>query len=169
MTLRLILVRHAKSSWDNPFADDHARVLNDRGRASVSAVADWLAAAGHVPGQVYCSDAARTRETLALILPVWPDAAVVYRSDLYLASPDRMLMVLHKATAPVVAMIAHNPGTAMMACGLVAKRPTHPRFGDFPTCATAVIDFDLEEWKAAQPGLGRAVDFVVPRDLIGSA
>ncbi len=169
MTLRLILIRHAKSSWNDPAADDHARVLNDRGRASATAVASWLAEKGHMPQQVLCSDAVRTHATLALILPVWPKAQVSYRHDLYHASPDRMLMVLHRATAPVVALIGHNPGAAMLACGLVAKRPAHPRFGDFPTCAVAVIDFDCTEWQAAQPGQGHAVDFVVPRDLIGGA
>ena len=167
MTLRLILIRHAKSSWDNPAGDDHTRVLNDRGRASATALAGWLADNGYVPGQVFCSDAARTHGTLGLILPVWPDARVAYRHDLYHASPDRMLMVLHRATAPVVALIGHNPGAAMLASGLVAKPPVHPRFADFPTGAVAVIDFDGAEWETAQPGQGRAVDFVVPRDLIG--
>ncbi len=43
MTLRLILIRHAKSSWSDPFADDHARVLNARGQDSAKAVGEWMA------------------------------------------------------------------------------------------------------------------------------
>ena len=38
MTKRLILIRHAKSSWDDPFGDDHARILNTRGQASAAAI-----------------------------------------------------------------------------------------------------------------------------------
>ena len=54
MTCRLILIRHAKSSWDDPMADDHARVLNGRGRASAAAIGGWLAAKSYLPDVVLC-------------------------------------------------------------------------------------------------------------------
>ena len=63
MTKRLILIRHAKSSWSDPFADDHARVLNKRGIASARAVGAWLAENDYVPQMILCSDSARTQET----------------------------------------------------------------------------------------------------------
>ena len=56
MTLTLLIIRHAKSSWEDPFADDHARVLNGRGRRSADALGDWLNGSGHVPDTCLCSD-----------------------------------------------------------------------------------------------------------------
>ncbi|WP_322890505.1 MULTISPECIES: SixA phosphatase family protein [unclassified Yoonia] len=166
MTLTLILIRHAKSSWDDPFADDHARVLNARGRAAAPAISAWLAAQGHVPDVVLCSDAARTQETAALILPHLapaPDLQLV--PALYHASPDTMLDLLQKQTARRIAMIGHNPGIAMFADGMIERRPAHPRFGDYPTCATCVIRFDADRWDRAAPRSGRCTAFITPADL----
>ena len=63
MVRRLILMRHAKSSWADDDAADIDRVLNCRGRKSCKAVGRWLRDEGQIPDQVLCSSAARTRET----------------------------------------------------------------------------------------------------------
>ncbi|MCI2401104.1 histidine phosphatase family protein [Aliiroseovarius subalbicans] len=167
MTLRLILTRHAKSTWDDPLLADKDRPLNKRGRASAKAVGKWLARGGYGPQEVLCSSAVRTRETWAKIsdkLLHPPKAA--YLDALYLAEPDQMLAALQRAQSDVVMMIAHNPGSAYMAQGLVATPPDHGRFQHYPTCATTVIDFPVSDWSDVGWGKGQAVDFVVPRDLI---
>ena len=64
MTRRLILMRHAKSSWDNPFAEDHQRPLNGRGKRSAKAIGEWLRAQGYLPDQILSSSATRTRELM---------------------------------------------------------------------------------------------------------
>ncbi|WP_019953344.1 SixA phosphatase family protein [Yoonia vestfoldensis] len=162
----LILIRHAKSSWDDPFADDHARVLNDRGRAAAPAIGAWLASEGHVPDVVLCSDAARTQETAALILPHLAPAPVLQLvPGLYHASPDTMLDVLRRQTAHCIAMIGHNPGIAMFADGMIGRRPAHPRFGDYPTGATCVIAFDIADWGNAARHSGTCKAFRTPGDL----
>ena len=69
---RLILTRHAKSSWEDPLTPDHDRPLNERGRAAAADLGQWLASRGYVPGQVLCSDALRTRKTWAGIAPAIP-------------------------------------------------------------------------------------------------
>jgi len=166
MPRRLILLRHAKSDWTDADASDHARVLNPRGRAACDAIGPWLAAHGYVPDEVLCSDAARTRETWARLaphLPAAPDATL--RGDLYLAEPGGMLAALQRATGAVVAMVGHNPGIGSLATGLLADRPAHDDFGRYPTLATLVADFDVDAWADVVPFTGRAVDFVVPRDL----
>ncbi|MBQ2261428.1 MAG: histidine phosphatase family protein [Loktanella sp.] len=168
MALTLILIRHAKSSWDDPGADDNARVLNARGRGAAPAIGGWLAAQGYVPDIMLCSDAVRTQETAALIMPHLtpaPDLQILPR--LYHASPDSMLDLIQKQTAPVVALIGHNPGIGLLASGLVKRRPAHPRFGDYPTCATAVIRFDSKNWGNVAPRTGNCDDFIVPGDLTG--
>lgn len=166
MTLKLILIRHAKSSWDDPFGDDHGRILNERGRAAAPAMAQWMAAQGHLPDQVLCSDAARTKETLALMLPIWGAAPdIQYQNRLYHAAPYTLLDALNKASGRCVALVAHNPGIGGMACGILKSRPEHPRYADYPTCATAVIGFDVEAWAQVTPGTGRILDFAIPADV----
>lgn len=159
---RLILIRHAKSGWDDPFADDHARVLTKRGRGAAGAVGRWLAQTGYVPQLILCSDAARTMETcdhltagMGQLPPVRP------HSMLYHASPDTILEQISREEAQTIAVIAHNPGIGMLADALVRQRPAHHRFLDYPTCATSVIDFE----GPIAIGHGTLVDFVVPKDL----
>lgn len=169
MTKRLILIRHAKSSWDSAFADDHARTLNPRGRASAQAIGDWLADQGHIPQTVLCSDAMRTQETAKLILSkLSPTPELRLSGMLYHAAPDTIVDLLQHETAQTVAVIAHNPSIGMLANALVKTPPDHARFSDYPTCATTVIDFSINTWAGVERQSGICVDFIVPRDLIGT-
>lgn len=166
MTLRLILTRHAKSSWDDPTLPDHDRPLNDRGRRAAAALGRWLASRGDLPGEVLCSDARRTRETWEGIAPHLPGApAAILKPALYHAGPDVMLAVLRHATAPVVMMLGHNPGIADFAQRLLARPPADPAFHRYPTGATLVATFEADRWDEVGFGTGAALDFVVPRRL----
>ena len=168
MTLRLILTRHAKSDWSSPGQPDHDRPLNARGRRQAPLIGAWLASRGVVPGEALVSDATRTAETAALILPgTGATVAATLVPRLYHADPDTMLAVLRTALAPVVLMVGHNPGIAEMAQALAHVAPTHPRWHDYPTGATAVIEFALPDWAEAAFGRGAVRDFVVPDDLEG--
>ncbi|EBA11945.1 SixA phosphatase family protein [Roseobacter sp. CCS2] len=170
MTLRLILIRHAKSSWSDPFGDDHERTLNKRGRASATAIGEWMAQEGYLPDTVLCSDAARTRETAALILSALdPEPRLQLSGRIYHAAPDTILEMVQKQTDQTIAVVGHNPGIGMLANGLVRSAPDHRRFSDYPTCASTVIDFDIGKWTEVQPRTGQCKAFVVPRDLIGTA
>jgi phosphohistidine phosphatase len=166
MTLRLILIRHAKSDWSQPGQPDHDRPLNDRGRRDAARLGVWLASRGDRPDQILCSTATRTRETLDHLLPALGDAPEIsFRDSLYHAAPPVMLAEIGKATGQVVMVLGHNPGIAELA-RLLAHRPAqHPRFVDYPTAATTVFDFAVETWAEAGPGRGALRDFVVPDDL----
>ena len=170
MSLRLILVRHAKSSWKRPALDDHARPLNGRGRRSATAIGRWLAERGHVPERTLSSDSVRTRESWARIaaeLPDPPRAEWLHR--LYHASPETLLESLRSAgTASPVLVLGHNPGMAVAAWRLAVAAPEHPRFDRYPTAATTVYDFAAERWSALEWGTGTVRAFVVPRELTAS-
>ena len=166
MALRLILTRHAKSDWTEPTGGDHARPLNPRGRKAAPRMGRWLAAQGVVPGEALVSTAARTRETWALMAPELPGApAPRYLDALYHAGPDVMLRALQTAEAETVLMLGHNPGIAAFARWLLEDPPKHPRFADYPTCATLIARFDVADWGAVGPAAGTALAFAVPRDL----
>jgi phosphohistidine phosphatase len=165
---RLILTRHAKSSWDDPLMSDHDRPLNERGKAAAADLGQWLASRGYVPSEVLCSDAVRTRATFSGIAPALPGAPVLdLKPALYHAGPDVMLAVLRHATAETVMMIGHNPGIAEFAHRLVSKTPVSPEFRKYPTGATLVVDFAEESWSEVSFGQGITVDFIVPREIVG--
>ena len=161
---RLILMRHAKSSWDDPLMADRDRPLNGRGRVSARVVGDWMRAKNYVPDQVLSSSAARTRETFSRLGFV---CAAQFVDKLYLAGPDVMMDALRGATGDSVLMLGHNPGIAWFAQNLVQVPPPHSRFFDYPTCATMVAEFDVDAWRDIGTGSGKAVDFVIPRELTG--
>ena len=169
MTLRLVLMRHAKSDWSTPAAQDHDRPLNKRGRSAATAVGLWLGTRGYMPDLVLCSAARRTRETCALVLQAMgSDARTRFLEGLYLASGEAMFQTLAGVTdARCVMLIAHNPGTAVLASALAHTPPRHPRFADYPTAATTVLEFDAPGWNRIQARGGRVLDFVIPRDLAG--
>lgn len=166
MTLRLILVRHAKSSWDDPLEPDHARPLNARGRDAAGRIGRWLAAEGYLPDAALVSTARRTRESWDLIAAALPSAPEPVLLDaLYHASPEVMLRCLRGAAGATVLMLGHNPGIAAFAVWMLEKAPRHPRFADYPTGATLVADFAAARWADVAPGSGVACVFVAPRDL----
>ncbi|MFW8635095.1 SixA phosphatase family protein [Cribrihabitans pelagius] len=164
MTCTLILTRHAKSAWDTNVPSDHARPLNKRGRRSAPAIGAWLRDTGHVPEQVIASSALRARETWELMDL---EAPVAFTERLYMASSDMILKVLRQAEHPRVMLIGHNPGVAAFAHTVVAHPPGHARFDDFPTGATLIAEFAISNWADLTWSSGTAVDFTVPRELLG--
>lgn len=167
MTKRLILTRHAKSSWDDPSTPDHDRPLNERGKAAAADLGDWLASRGYTPEEVLCSDALRTRKTWSGMAPALPGTAILHlKPALYNAGSDVMLAVLRHATADTVMIIGHNPGIAELAHRLVAHAPQNPEFQRYPTGATLVIEFPIDTWQEAAYGEGATLDFIVPREIV---
>lgn len=161
---RLVLMRHAKSDWSRELAD-HDRPLNRRGHRSARALGDWLRENGHLPDEVLCSTATRTRETLdGLALP---ETRTSFERPLYHADPETMLAVLKEALGDTVLMLGHNPGIGEFAADLVTEPPRHPRFDDYPTCATLVVDFVIDGWDALKLGTGIPRAFTIPRELTG--
>ena len=161
---RLILMRHAKSDWSDLTATDHERRLNERGVRSAQAMGDWLRRESLLPDTILCSDAARTQETLELL--ALPETPTNFTRKLYLAEADVMARSLMQQTGDCVLMVAHNPGTAILAERLLHTLPDQPGFDAFATCATLVADFEIDGWSALQMGRGTATHFKLPRTLI---
>ncbi len=97
-----------------------------------------------------------------------------YLESLYLAEPELILSIVRLApdkTASAM-VVGHNPGLEQLAT-LLAREPLKRKERDrfdaieekFPTCALAVLDFDVARWRDVAPGQGALTDFVRPRDL----
>ncbi|TVQ58087.1 MAG: histidine phosphatase family protein [Rhodobacteraceae bacterium] len=168
---RVILLRHAKSSWADPDLADHDRPLNKRGRHAAPLIGAWLADRGFIPDHVICSSSARTVETWGLLRPALRVApAPEIEPRLYHADPDAMLDLLRGApdAAQTVMLIGHEPGIGAFAERLSA--PGAPpgcarAFAKFPTAAAAVIDLPVSRWAETELGAGRFHAFATPRDL----
>ncbi|QIE41354.1 histidine phosphatase family protein [Rhodobacteraceae bacterium SC52] len=166
MSLRLILMRHAKSDWSDDVPSDHERILNQRGRDACDAIGPWLADHNYETDLTLCSDAARTRETWQRVsehLKGAHDLKVL--PQLYLASATTLLNEIRACGQQSVTVVAHNPGIGNLANGLVTSPPSHSRFVAFPTLSTLIVEFPSATWSEIEPRSGQVIDFIVPRDL----
>ena len=165
---RLLLLRHAKSSWDDPELADHDRPLAPRGRRAAELIAQHLDAEGLGPELVLCSSARRTRETLARIAPEFdPRAAVEVEGGLYAASADELLERLRAVDDAVrsVLLIGHNPGLQDLAVDLAGGGDELDAMRrKFPTAALATLEFD-GAWRELEAGDAALVGFVTPKSL----
>jgi len=167
---RLFLLRHAKSSWDDPGLDDHERPLAPRGRRAVQVLGEYLRDNDIRPIQVLCSSSRRTRETLD---GVAPGGETLIESDLYHADADHLVERLRRVSEDVesVMVIGHNPTLQMTVLRLCAPGGSN---GDgshrvqisqkFPTGALATLGFDCP-WSELGPGRARIVDYVKPKAI----
>jgi phosphohistidine phosphatase len=175
--LTLTLLRHAKSSWDDPALDDYDRPLAKRGKKAAPEVGAALAAMGLRPDLVICSGAVRARATLDLVLAKLgaPVPEVVFDDSVYLATPETLLARLNRIgpsetgeTPRSVMLVGHNPGLeelALLLAGSGAADDTARMTEKFPTAAVAVIGFNADNWALIAPGLGRLEHFLTPKQL----
>lgn len=169
MKYRLLLLRHAKSSWDEPALPDAERPLAPRGRRNAAALGARLARRRLRVDRVLCSPSRRTRETLAL-LSLDPSIPVSFPEPLYLASARTLLARLRRLPPRVrsVLVIGHDPGLEHLVRSLAKDgRPKAlRRFAQgFKTGALAELRVPDEGWRSLQPGSAILERFTRPKDL----
>lgn len=168
---RLLLMRHAKSSWATPGQLDFDRPLAPRGLKAASRIARYIADHGIAPDAVICSPARRTRTTLDLMLGILPaPEAVRYEKALYEGTAVALIGIVRSSSDehPTVMVVGHNPGIQDAVLLLVAPvdRPLHHEIAaKYPTGAVAVVTFPCDRWADAAPGSGNLEAFVTPRGL----
>jgi phosphohistidine phosphatase len=164
----IFLLRHAKSSWDDPDLADHDRPLADRGRRASEAMAKHLRESRISPALVLCSPSARTRETLERISPGWDQEPKVSVEDgLYGASEGELLARLRELPEDVesVMLIGHQPAIQELTLELAGKGAEVERAArKFPTAALATLEF-AGPWPQLAPDRAELVGFVRPKDL----
>jgi phosphohistidine phosphatase len=163
----LYLLRHGKSSWDDPTLPDHERPLAPRGRRDAKRIAKHLRRLGLEPELILCSSAARTRETLELLRPALGASEVIVEEDLYGASSDELLARIHLVPDSVasVMLIGHNPGLEQLALALASAGDDLERLAaKFPTAALATLAI-ANSWSRLAPGDATLDAYVVPKQL----
>jgi phosphohistidine phosphatase len=170
---QLLLLRHAKSSWNDATLPDRDRPLNKRGRRAAATMRQTMQHLGLTPDLVLVSPARRTQETLAGLEP-WDETPLVESVEaLYLATAQQLLSALRGVVETVrsVMLIGHNPGMHELAVLLRGARHAgepgameKQLAAGFPTGALA--EFAIAgSWQQLDAGAGNLVRFLVPRDL----
>jgi phosphohistidine phosphatase len=167
---RLYLLRHAKSSWDDPDQADLRRPLAPRGWKAVKALERHVRAMDVVPDLVLCSPAVRAVQTWEGVAPGLPPGTPVELDEaVYHAGAGDLLGRLRRLPPEIdsVLVVGHNPGLGNLALGLVAAGDARLRTRletKFPTGALASLAL-AAAWHDLRWGTATLVDYVVPRDL----
>jgi phosphohistidine phosphatase len=158
---RLILMRHAKSSWADESRRDHDRPLNDRGRRDAPRVAQALLDRNWAPKHVHASDARRTRETWTLMAPLLPPATWVMSRALYLEGIDAIRQAaahFPRGRGPVL-LLGHNPGWEEAVAELTGQPTT------LTTGNAVMLEGNGRSWEQALLGSWEISGIIRPRDL----
>ncbi len=142
----LILVRHAKSSWNDPAQRDIDRPLNERGQHDAPMMADRMAERGTNPQRVLCSPALRTVSTAEVFASRlhMPRELIQLERQIYLTGPVHLLHLVRQqeSTIDCVMLVGHNPALT----DLLNELCTSVRLDNMPTCCVAELTFAADDW-----------------------
>jgi phosphohistidine phosphatase len=171
----LLLMRHAKSAWDDPALVDVLRPLAPRGRLAATRIGRYLREAGLAPERVLCSPALRAAETLARVLVELGGSPVVEEwPDLYFRGWTSLLDAVRGLPEDVgrAMLVCHNPDLhelALALAGVGAPKALAALAAKFPSGALAVLTFPTPDpasgWSGLAPAAGTLQALVRPRDL----
>ena len=160
----LILVRHAKSSWNNPGLSDEERPLNTRGERDAPRMGDWLSATGIQPDLMVASPAQRARSTAVHIARALgrQDHSIVIDQQLYFTGVHGMLRAIEAVDDANVSlmMVGHNPVMTQLFNQLSGEQ-----LSNMPTCGMGILTFDMPSWGLIDSTPGRLQAFQTPKGL----
>lgn len=141
----LILVRHAKSSWNNATISDFERPLNERGNRDKTIMGERLKERDDTIQKIVSSSAKRTTQTsIALAKAIdYSTADIQYEDAIYHSSVTTMMQFINEMDNSVdtLMLVAHNPGISMLCDYLCGN------LFDFPTLGITKISFDTKDWQ----------------------
>ena len=156
----LFLIRHAKSSWNQPNLDDIDRPLNERGHTNAPLMAKRATSWG-TPDLILCSPAKRARETVRHMQPLWfPKKDVKIEPALYEGTASEVLDLV-ASTDDVfesIALFFHNPTITHLNQLLSGSMTLH-----FPTCAISCLKFDGNYWNELEVASCSLINFDFPK------
>lgn len=151
---RLLVLRHAKSSWADTSISDWQRPLNERGLRDAPRAGEWLRERSLVPDVILTSDAVRARTTAeAVAKAAGYSQAIIIEPSLYHAKPIDLLAVLRGvgSEARTVLVVGHNPGLEELVQQLTGE--SH----DLPTAALVHIAIAIGGWSEISPASAASI------------
>lgn len=156
---KLLLIRHAKSSWKYPELDDHERPLNKRGERDTLTMARYLAERDEAMDVIFSSTATRALD-LAQHISEITYTELIPDLSFYTFDEEQLLEILRclPEAAERVAVVAHNPAITRAANRLTAKD-----YDNVPTSGIVAIDCDIDSWADLNSGQCEVDYFVYPK------
>lgn len=140
----ILLMRHAKSSWDEQFKDDRDRPLSKRGRKNAGQIARLFKEQKLIPGLILSSSAVRARQTANILVDELNyQGDVSFHNKLYMAEAETYAEEIQCLSneSDMVLVIGHNPGLDYLLQMLTGKAET------LTTAAVAKIMVPIESWR----------------------
>ena len=162
----LYIVRHAKSSWDNPELSDFDRPLNGRGKRDAPEMGKRLKLRGIKPKIIISSPAKRAFTTAKKIASEidFSLKSIITDKRLYHAGYAQICNVINEVDAEDSLMIfGHNPGFTDF-----VNRICNARIDNLPTCGIVSVNFEMEDWSRIQTTTGNFVFFDYPKNISGT-
>jgi phosphohistidine phosphatase len=148
---QLHILRHAKSSWNDPSLRDFDRPLNDRGRKAAPFMGEWMAANGIKPNVIVSSPAERARQTATLAKEAAGfDCPLRFDERIYDATLVDLVAVVSELSEDhgSALIVGHNPGMEALVRYLTGETV------EMPTAALASMTLDIEAWKDVEKASG---------------
>lgn len=162
----LILLRHAKASWDQPEVSDADRALKPKGHRQAEKMSAHLRDSLAAPQAVFCSSSRRTRETLPTFQAAWglEEPRIHFLDELYLADEGCLLDFIHSLpdTLDRVLVLGHNPGLTDLV-NLLTDRSTYIK--NLRPCGVAVLEAAVSSWVEMAPGACTLAMHLRPKEL----
>lgn len=159
----VILVRHAKSSWDDHTISDFDRPLNDRGKQDAPEMADRLQKKLKKIDAFISSPAKRAKKTAAIFANAFDveKEEVILKDELYLANEKAFFDVISKLpeSMNIIAVFSHNPGLTDFANALTDEI----RVDNVPTCGIFAVSCE-GSWQSFKDSLRKFLFFDYPKD-----
>ena len=158
---RLILVRHAKSSLNQPLLSDHERILNQTGISEAKLIGQYLSNNQYIPSHIISSTATRTLETANIIIEQLKfKNKIETQSLIYTDSVLNILNLINNVDNQYqcIMLVGHNPTITQL-----INHITNVKIDHMPTCGTGIVDFKVTWDNIAEDG--KLIDFIWPEKL----
>jgi phosphohistidine phosphatase len=159
----LLILRHAKSSWEFTELPDHDRPLNNRGKRDAPRIGKTLLKEGFIPQVIISSSAVRAYSTAEKVAKACGyQGEILVDSSLYGSEYNTYLNILQNQDNrfDIVMVVGHNPQSEQLLEKLTGKMDT------MPTCAVACVKLSISEWKKLNDHTkGELVNIWRPKEL----
>ena len=157
---RLILVRHAKSSWSDLLLADIDRPLNARGKRNAPFMAKKLSEKTETIDAFYVSPAKRAKKTAKVFYKYFKNAEWHIVEDIYEADVSELEDVIYSISDEVntAIMFGHNPGFTYL-----TNRYADNMIDNLPTCGVVIMEYEGDHWSNFHPTAASVVDIMYPK------
>jgi len=161
--MELILLRHAKSSWEHEHLDDFDRPLADKGIKACKTIRDYIENKKLFPDLIICSSSDRTKETISLIFKNnLNKLKIIYSGELYLSNVNKIINIISRTNDKIkrLMIVGHNPEMELLVEKITGKEFPYEKFN---TAGLAILELNIKSWAEIKSKTGKLSLFITPK------